>query len=226
MNVNKWTKEPLLFFLDEEGGNLVIITEVEGNRRVLNHHIWRDSSIMMVHYWQTIQQIQFFFNPPNKKWSAIRSFYILSNVENSPTVIILHAINVPLFFPIPAFKSLSLQFKSLSLSPVQISLTLCKIAAMKSSMEVSENRFLQTLSTSSLRSLLPKSKHKSFSFRTKPKSNSENADPNTQLCDSLPEPPIIKQSLPQPILSKEVAKSDSQNGLPMPPERDPAVKVY
>ncbi|CBI26728.3 unnamed protein product, partial [Vitis vinifera] len=96
---------------------------------------------------------------------------------------------------------------------------------MKSSTETSDNGFLQSLSTSSLRKLLPKSKHKSSSFRTKPKSNSENTDPNTQLTDSQPLPSVTKQSPPEPIFSKEVTRSDSQKGLPMPPEPDPTVKV-
>ena len=111
---------------------------------------------------------------------------------------------------------------SLSLS---ISLSFCKAATMKSSTETSDNGFLQSLSTSSLRNLLPKSKHKSSSFRTKPKSNSENTDPNTQLTDSQPLPSVTKQSPPEPIFSKEVTRSDSQKGLPMPPEPDPTVKV-
>ncbi|KAF5948937.1 hypothetical protein HYC85_014894 [Camellia sinensis] len=98
---------------------------------------------------------------------------------------------------------------------------------MKSNAEMSENRFLGSISASSIRSLLHRSvstKHKTNSTRSKSGPDGENnppIDPNIL----LDKDPIPKQSLSKHEISqREITKSDSQKEVLSPPA-DPPVKV-
>ncbi|XP_028127051.1 kinesin-like protein KIN-12F isoform X2 [Camellia sinensis] len=98
---------------------------------------------------------------------------------------------------------------------------------MKSNAEMSENRFLGSISASSIRNLLHRSvstKHKTNSTRSKSGPDGENnppIDPNIL----LDKDPIPKQSLSKHEISqREITKSDSQKEVLSPPA-DPPVKV-
>ncbi|XP_059666492.1 kinesin-like protein KIN-12F [Cornus florida] len=101
---------------------------------------------------------------------------------------------------------------------------------MKSNTEISENRFLGSISASSIRNFLPRSvssKKKMYSVRTKSKLNSENMppiDPNIQV-ENIPLSPTAPKQLPSKmeISQKEITRSDGHEEAPMPP--DPPVKV-
>ncbi|KAL7217829.1 hypothetical protein ACSBR2_011123 [Camellia fascicularis] len=101
---------------------------------------------------------------------------------------------------------------------------------MKSNAEMSDNRFLGSISASSIRKLLPRSastKRKTNPTRTKSRLDSENTppiDPNIEV-DKYPiSPSIPKQSLSNPSISqKQITRSDTQRDAIAP--SDPPVKV-
>ncbi|XP_052177082.1 LOW QUALITY PROTEIN: kinesin-like protein KIN-12F [Diospyros lotus] len=92
---------------------------------------------------------------------------------------------------------------------------------------MSENRFLGSISTSSIRNLLPKSvstKQKMKLNRSKSRLDSENippTDPNTQIGNGpLPKQSLQKLEIPQ----REITRSDSATKV-ISPSSDPPVKV-
>ncbi|GFZ21937.1 kinesin motor family protein [Actinidia rufa] len=97
---------------------------------------------------------------------------------------------------------------------------------------MSENRFLGSISASSIRNLLPKSvstKRKMHSPLSKSRPDSENIppiDPNVQIDNGSVLSSIPKQSLSNPLISQEeIARSDSQKKEELSNPLDPPVKV-
>ncbi|PSR85284.1 Kinesin-like protein [Actinidia chinensis var. chinensis] len=97
---------------------------------------------------------------------------------------------------------------------------------------MSENRFLGSISASSIRNLFPKSvstKRMMHSPLSKSRPDSENIppiDPNVQIDNGSVLPSIPKQSLSNPLIShKEIARSDSQKKEELSTPLDPPVKV-